>query len=157
MHDDIFREAKVLTHRAQWRCAAIADDPIVIGFRDNGALSLFIGEDEVYHFTTDGAFRRGFWQGSLLKAERGRIVELTRQRHQHETVLARRDLDDADQQDHCTRMHRRFQQLGNVLANGDVTVEAEIGHALPTLDERVRRWLLDQPDTVRVADSPRLI
>ncbi len=94
--EDIMREATGLVDRMEIRCPDCAD-AVVIGFRRQGTLSLFIGQDEVYQFDTHQALRRGYWQGRLLKAEAGRLIELTRHRTSSATQLLRRELSAGEQ------------------------------------------------------------
>ena len=70
-----------------------AGEPIVVGFRRDGALSIFFGDDPVYQFNAAGELRRAYCDGLLFKAVRGRLVSLRRVRGQHDEVqLVRHDL-----------------------------------------------------------------
>ncbi|MCE9608188.1 MAG: hypothetical protein K8U03_25160 [Planctomycetia bacterium] len=92
--EDLLREATALVERVELLDASHEGEPhsIVVGFRRDGAASYFFGSDPVYQFNTRRELRRGFHSGKLLKAERGRLVELTRTRTETETGLERREL-----------------------------------------------------------------
>src|SRR5688500_7447259 len=94
--EDILREAAALVERAELVVPG-ENEPVVIGFRTGGAASVFFGGDPVYQFNSQGELRRAFVRGLLYKAERGRLVELRRERTSHETSLIRRELDAAEQ------------------------------------------------------------
>jgi hypothetical protein len=92
--EDLLREATALIERVE--LATTTHDgvrhTVVVGYRRDGAPSYFFGADPVYQFNAAGELRRGFHGGKLLKAEQGRLVELTRKRTDTETILERREL-----------------------------------------------------------------
>jgi hypothetical protein len=94
--EDLLREATALIERVELLDTSHADQrhTITVGFRRNGAASYFFDADPVYQFDARRELRRGFRRGKLLKAEQGRLVELTRTRTPTETILERRDLSD---------------------------------------------------------------
>src|SRR3954469_16416273 len=99
--EDLLREATALIERIELRprttdlsiaASNLSDEPIVAGFRRDGALSIFFGEDPVYQFNAGGELRRAYFSGKLLKATRGRLVALERVRTEHEVQLMRNEL-----------------------------------------------------------------
>lgn len=155
--EDLIVDAIALVDRAEYSLPWIAAAPIVVGFRKNGALSLFFGEEEVYHFRSDGRLRRGFWHGKLLKAEQGKLVELTRSRRPSETVLAREDLADDRQADHLARLASRLRQLTESLNDGPPAIVREVAATPGGATRRLRDWLARfaaQP--IQIADSSRV-
>jgi len=92
--EDLLREATALVERVELRDDSRDDGPhtIVVGFRRDGAASYFFDADPVYQFNAKRELRRGFHDGKLIKAERGRLVEMTRSRTSTETILERREL-----------------------------------------------------------------
>src|SRR5512134_1308657 len=94
--EDLLREATALVERAELQLPSFAE-PIVVGFRSGGAASFFFGSDPVYQFNSTGQLRRAFVAGKLLKAERGRLVALARERTAEEVALVRTGLDPAEQ------------------------------------------------------------
>src|SRR5204863_2544475 len=70
--EDLLREATALVERIELiPNGSTSDGRIVAGFRRNGALSVFFGEDPVYQFNAAGELRRAYTDGKLLKADRG--------------------------------------------------------------------------------------
>src|ERR1700704_5517811 len=95
--EELLREATALVERVELiPNVAISDGHIVAGFRRNGALSVFFGEDPVYQFNAAGELRRAYTNGKLLKADRGRLAALQRVRTQNEVQLVRHELDETD-------------------------------------------------------------
>src|SRR5690349_25155229 len=95
--EDLLREATALVERAELQIAG-CDEPVVAGFRRNGAFSCyFFGGDPVYQFNTAGELRRAFVAGLLYKAEDGRLIVLHRERDSSQTVLRRRTCDTVEQ------------------------------------------------------------
>lgn len=92
--EDLLREATALVERVE--LSTVTHDgrthSIVVGFRRDGAPSYFFDGDPVFQFNAKRQLRRGFHKGKLIKAEHGRLVEMTRTRTETETVLERRDL-----------------------------------------------------------------
>lgn len=77
--EDLMRDAHALVERAEivWHPD---EPPLIAGKRRAGAVSLFFGEDPVYHFTSEGKLRRAYVAGLLYKAEGGRLFEIERVR-----------------------------------------------------------------------------
>ena len=151
--EDLLREATALVERVELQIAG-CDDPIVAGFRGNGAFSCyFFGGDPVYQFNTAAELRRAFVAGLLYKAEGGHLIVLHRERDASQTVLRRRPCDAAEEQvllaaarEHLRLLQvalqeQRFKVIGEVPIGGDV-----VGH--------VRQWLSTLPADLRVADRP---
>src|SRR3954468_24098136 len=93
--EDLLREATALVERAELNVAGL-EESIVIGFRRDGAASFYFGADPVYQFNAVGQLRRGFVAGRLIKAERGRLVALSRERTENEVALVRHELSTAE-------------------------------------------------------------
>src|SRR5687767_14012240 len=106
--EDLFREATALVERielvpklAKSTASTITagDEPIVAGFRTDGALSSFFCADPVYQFNAAGELRRAYCDGLLFKAVNGRLVSLRRERNEQEVQLARHELSDIEQEE----------------------------------------------------------
>ena len=96
--EDLLREATALSPRAQLRVATEDQSwEVFVGFRKHLALSVYFGEDPVFHFNSFGQLRRAFVNDRLLKAEQGRLIELQSVRSDSSVVLQRRELDDLQQ------------------------------------------------------------
>ena len=162
--EDLFAEAGSMEPRFELRGVPLPDGTIrehaiVVGLR-GGSVSLFDGTSVVDHFDDSGRWRRGFRQGTLLKAERGRPVEMRRVRMGRQvrleaTVLtdAERDLFLADVErrisDLARNWHRLRTQVTRRFPEGDAEQEAAAwGRALLAISR------IQVP--IQVADKPGL-
>jgi hypothetical protein len=124
-----------------------------IGFRGD-SLSLYFGEDPVFHFNVHGQLRRAFIGDELIKAERGRLIGLVRERSPVEVTFRSRQFDVQAEATVVADLDRRLQHLRASLAAGDLSVRGQVppdGDALERL-----RWWLDAHPTVTIAASPRV-
>lgn len=160
--EDLLREATALVERVELRArhqeaaregqSSVTPEPVVIGFRRDGAISFFFGADPVYQFNAQGELRRSFYRGKLIKAEQGRLVELERQREPGAILLLRRELPDGAipwLADVRQQLHELAEQLGSDAYEivGQVPPEADILG-------RVRSWLAQLPVNLPVARRP---
>ncbi len=76
--EDLMAEATALTRRAEW--IPPGEEPVVTGFRNNGAFSIYFGPDPCFHFTPKGELRRAFANGYLFRSEGTTLSRLLRQR-----------------------------------------------------------------------------
>lgn len=153
--EDILREATALVERAELRIDGVAE-PLVFGFRANGALSLFVTQDEVYHFDAEGAWRRGYFQGRLLKAVRGQMVELIRERTEQATVLRSRPLSSREQAEHEARWARRRTWLREAMDEGRCERVGVISASGADPVALLAGWIMEKADPLRIADRPHL-
>lgn len=152
--EDLLRDGRALVPRALWRVELHGREvEALAGFR-NRALSLFFDQDPVYHFNVAGQLRRAFVGGQLIKAERRRLVGLTRVRSAEEVVLARNDLDEAAEQTFLDETASRLAELAAALNAGRFTL---IGQEPPDVDvaSQVAAWLAAH-QSLEVAAAPRL-
>jgi hypothetical protein len=159
--EDLLREATALVERIELipRTAASAvsdnfarDVPIVAGFRADGALSIFIGQDPVYQFNAVGDLRRAYSDGLLFKAVHGRLISLERVRSANEVQLVRHELTDAEQNLFLETMVTRFRVLAYVLATNGVEITGQAPTGVDILG-RVRAWL-DANQQISIAARP---
>ena len=108
--EDLLADATALVHRAKIELPP-GTDPIVLGFRANGALSLFFDPEVAYHFNQHCQIRRVFLHGERYKAEQGQLV--------------------------CVR---RLPGLRNVRLQITAIKPRQLEHILAVLDERLRCW-----------------
>lgn len=150
--EDLMREATALVERIE---IEVNLKPIVVGFRRNGAGSIFFGADPVYQFNADDQLRRAFVDGLLYKAEKGRLVALRRERDAQQVSLLRHELTDSETDAFCASFDARKQSLQFDLENGGGEIVAQV----PTdkdLATRVVEWLANLSYPIRFADSPRV-
>jgi hypothetical protein len=169
--EDLLREATALVERIELapcatgsarlsspKSASAVDESsagnIVAGFRPNGAASIFFGTDPVYQFNAAGELRRAYCGGLLLKASRGHLVSLSRERRENELQLLSHELTDAEQRDFLWQIGKR---LGDLRDNLDAGSYIAIGQVPADVDvlARVRAWLT-KLDAFSIANSPRV-
>jgi hypothetical protein len=139
--EDLLREATALVERIELAPIDRADaQHIVVGFRRDGALSLFFGADPVYQFNAAGELRRAFHDNQLFKAARGRLVALCRSRGESEVQLLRRDLTDDEQALFLSDLTTRLQTFAEQLAAGAFAVVGQVPQNVNVM-ERVHKWL----------------
>jgi hypothetical protein len=150
----MLRDAHALSPRAeiQWRHG---DEPSTafIGFRGD-SLSVYFGEDPVFHFNAQGQLRRAFVGNELIKADHGRLVALARERSESHVALISRQLDAAAEAQVIAELERQLHALRASLAAGDVSVRGQFppdGDAI----QRLRRWF-EAHAAVSIAESPRV-
>jgi len=114
--EDLLREATALVERIELiPKGSTSDGHIVAGFRRNGALSVFFGEDPVYQFNAAGELRRAYTDGKLLKADRGCLAALQRVRTQNQVQLVRHELNEAEIVQFKTRMANHLQAFAELI------------------------------------------
>ncbi len=92
--EDLMAEATALVRRAEF-LDADGRSVLVAGYRRDGSLSLYLGEDPVYHFDRDGRLKRAFVDGLLYRTQQTTLARLTRDRSKPDHVgLLRHDLGD---------------------------------------------------------------
>jgi hypothetical protein len=142
--EDLLREATALVERVELRLAGDGSEEsqskVVIGFRANGSLSVFFGEDPVYQFNAAGELRRAYCDGRLFKADRGRLVSLERQRQHGVVQLLSRDLSNAEQTSFAATMQECLRRLSDGLEHGAYSVAGQVPAESDVLS-RVRHWL----------------
>jgi len=152
--ENLLRDARALTPRVLLRISLDGSDvELLAGFRGS-SLSLYYGEDPVYHFNAAGELRRAYVEGQLIKAETGNLVFLRRQPNDAETVLQRQATDSAAERAFLGEMQRRLDQLRTAISGQQYEVLGEApsgGEALPLL----AAWL-DANWGVIIAASPRV-
>lgn len=164
--EDLMREATALVERAELR---LADDEagIVVGFRTDGAGTIFIGADLVYQFNSRCELRRAYAEllardsdsaterGSLIKAEFGRLVALRRQRSPERTWLVRHELGPDEVRAFLDHLRGHFARILERFADRSVEIVAQIP---PDADlvARINTWMRVIVDDVRIADVPHV-
>jgi hypothetical protein len=152
--EDLLREATALVERIELAPASDSHaEHIVVGFRVNGAISFFFGADPVYQFNAAGELRRAFCDGVLIKAVRGRLVSLSRERHENETQLLSRELSNVEQQRFMANLRTRLHAIASELIANQLTIVGQLPEQADVIG-RVRKWLAEF-DGQSIANSPR--
>ena len=153
--EDLLRDATALVPRIMLRLQR-DDSPceVFVGFRKEGAVSLYFDDDPVYHFNSAGELRRAFVDDRLVKAEQGRLVAMQPRRTEQSTDLVRHELSDEEREEFCKSasdriawfraelVAERYELVGQVPEDGDAL-------------SRVAEWL-ENLNGIRVAQSPRV-
>lgn len=159
--EDLLREATALVERIELvpssayalvSTNAAPDRTIVAGFRSNGALSVFLSDDEVYHFNGVAELRRAYLGGHLYKAARGELVELTRVRTAEQVELRSRTLNAREQDAFINRMKDRLSALKSDLTAGKLAAHRQVPLDADALS-RLRVWLTEHT-AYSIADRP---
>jgi len=150
--EDLLREATALAERAELQIPG-ESEPVTVGFRRDGSLSLFFGADPVYQFNTAGELRRAFADSLLYKAERGRLVSLRRERSECEVALVRRELSSDETEAFLTEAGARLLRLGKALQSGQFQLLGQVP-ADGDVAVRVSNWLNALPAVLAIAFRP---
>lgn len=113
--EDLMAEATALTRRAEW--IPPGEEPVVTGFRNNGAFSIYFGPDPCFHFTPKGELRRAFANGYLFRSEGTTLSRLLRQREElpAKVELLRSDLGSEELNDFWNDIRSRLERFQNWL------------------------------------------
>ena len=149
--EDLLREATALVERIE---LASSDQHIVAGFRRDGSLSIFFGEDPVYQFNAAGELRRAYSSGRLLKASNGRLVVLNRVRTEHAVQLVRHELSRKEEAEFVRQMSELLRSFAQLIEANDLEVVGQVPDGADVLG-RVKASLatLGEP---RIAARPNV-
>jgi hypothetical protein len=123
--EDLMRDAAALRQRVELLVDGFSE-PVFAGFKSNGSLSVYIGQDPVYQFDRDGRLRRAYAAGLLYRTQGTTLATLRRERTETETVLVRRDLSVAQCEAFLAEMRDTLGSLLESLQSGRFTVQAMI-------------------------------
>ncbi len=151
--EDLLRDATAYVERAMLSVPDFAEE-IFVGFRRTGDMSLYVDQDPVYHFNASGQLRRAFWDGTLLKAEHGRLVRLTRERTAGEVHLCRQELSETEAAALCERVRQDLATIRAALAAGSVRITGQVPPQANPL-RRFAAWLGEIQD-LKIASAPNV-
>jgi hypothetical protein len=152
--EDLLAEATALVERAEFQIAA-EPAPVVIGFRRNGAASVYFGQDVAYQFNPANQLRRAFVDNRLFKADRGRLSSLVRIRTENEVQLVRHDLDPTEMDAIVAQIGARIARLRDEILSGRAQVLRQVPES-GDVTARIVTWLRQLGDPVEIAHSPRV-
>ena len=151
--EDLLLDATALVERIEFASTESRNsEHVVLGFRADGAMSIYFGTDPVYHFNRKGELRRAFCQGRLVKAEKERLVSMRRLRLEREVVLLRHDLNDEEQSGFLSDMQTRLCELKEQCTQKELVTVGQVP-ADADIIGRAMQWLADH-NNVRIACSP---
>ena len=152
--EDLLREATALVQRAEVEIAGI-EDHVIIGFRRDGAGSIYVGNDTAYQFNSKGQLRRGFDHGRLIKAEKGKLVSLNRRRNEGQVQLVRHDLNEHETEKYMTQVHGLVSILRQAINQNRFTLIGKVP-ADADLVSLICGWLESLGPRIPIAGSPRV-
>ncbi len=151
--EDLLREATALVERIELATGTGGGSrSVVLGFRSNGALSVYFSADLAYHFNSQGELRRAFVGGRLIKAEQGTLVALERVRREAEVQLLRQPLEKEQQASFMAVMQEELRWLRQFGAGGLLTVVGQVPADANVLG-RTLDWVTRHAE-IQVAESP---
>ncbi|HEX4146951.1 MAG TPA: hypothetical protein VHY91_25865 [Pirellulales bacterium] len=150
--ENLIAEATALVERVELLLAG-EPEPAVAGFRRDGSASLFFGDDPVYQFNARGQLRRAFVDGRLYKADAGRLVEVTRRRHDDRIQLAGRELTADESAEFIAALRTRLDDFGEKLASGQVRASAQVPPHADVI-ARLGQWLVARSGAIEIANRP---
>ena len=151
--EDLLRDGKQMLLRAE---CVIDDVVVVIGFRSQGQVSVYVGPDPVFQFNSSMELRRVFHQGKRYAAIQGRLCELVRKSQRDRVSFESQDIL-ADVEAVIMRL------LDSSLARIRVALETletpmegwEIaGGQEGDFRNRLTDWMTNIPVSVVIADTP---
>jgi hypothetical protein len=120
--EDPMRELVALTERVELT-GEEGSPTIVAGFRPDGRLSIYFGEDPYYQFDAEGRFRRAFVDGRLFRTQGASLAALTRSGG---AVLVRHDLVVDELEAFLADMLKRLGCLREALRAGHLMVIRQV-------------------------------
>jgi len=135
--EGLMRELVALSERVELQGPALADR-IVAGFRRDGCLSIYFGDDCCYQFDPVGRLRRALIDGRLFRTQGNGLAALTHGRNADETVLIRHDLDSAELEQFVGRMVERLRALHDAFASGRLQVTRQVPSDASVVERLVR-------------------
>jgi hypothetical protein len=152
--EDLLREATALVERAELKVAGF-EEPIVVGFRRDGSASFYFGADPVYQFNSALELRRAYIGGVLYKAERGRLVSLTRERGEAAVLLNRTDIGENDTAAIVGHLRDQLSTLAGALSKSQLSILGQVP-ADADVVKRILDWLAELPERVSIARAPNV-
>ncbi len=152
--EDLLAEATALVERVEFELLP-SGVRVVLGFRRDGAASIYFGEEPAWHFNTAGELRRAYANGRLYKAERGALVALDRRRTERETQLIRHELTAAETTALVDGLRQSVVELAAAIDGGRYKLLGQLPADGDTL-ARARPLLSRLAAQVTIAASPRV-
>lgn len=150
--EDLLREATALVQRAEFQLPGEAE-PFVAGFRRDGSFSLYCGGDQVVQFNSAGQLRRGYFDGKLLKADKGKLVWLTRERTAEAVLLHSRELAAAEVTQTLERSSQLVTRFCAALAAGTFSLTGQVPPE-ENIVPRILAWRAALPLPLQIAPAP---
>lgn len=151
--EDLLAEATALVRRAELLPSDAGRPNIVVGFRANGAASVYFSPDCALHFNSQHALRRAYLDGQMLVAERGQLFALERHRTASAVELLRRELPTDETAALLTTSAQRLRSLGAELTNGALRLGRSVWEPGDATSDIIA-WIDSLPDSLEIAAEP---
>lgn len=150
--EDLLRDATALKKRIAFRTPDGGE--VFVGFRASCAASIYLDQDPAYHFNSAGQLRRAYVDGYLLKAVRGQLVRMHRQRPGGEVQLVSRPLNKTETGRLLEKVLRELQTVRDALRDQKYLIVGEVPKD-SDVQNLALDWLEQQCEqAVEVAPSP---
>ena len=153
--EDLLRDATAFTHRIEFRTTdSKFSGTVFVGFRTNGAVSLYFDQDPVYHFNSQRQIRRAYYQGRFIKSEQGRLVALDTTRTETAVEMHRHEMTADECQQFCSLLMERFDVLIKQIQQNQIEILGTVPKGDAVI-EQLQTWLCDFTD-IQIAETPRV-
>ena len=136
--EDPMREAVALTERIEFRWSN--GPTVVAGYRRNGFLSVYFGEEPYYQFDAAARLRRARVGDRLFRTEGSRLAALTRVKEPAASLLVRHDLDPVELEEFRRMMLEQLRALHDAVAGGQIEVLRQVPPDAPIVERLVRSF-----------------
>ena len=155
--EDLLSEATAMPERGELTVPG-ESAAVFVGFRRDGAASIYLGEDPVLHFDTHGRLRRMYFSSEQIVAQRGRLVGYLRSPSTSPPQARRmtahlRPLSADQQRQMLSAVEPRLQRVLRTVADGTARWT---GSTVPTdqLRQRLASLAAATADGIRLAQRP---
>jgi len=153
--EDLLAEAKNLVERVSLQVPPpLGPEETVAGFRRDGSLAIYFGQQRVYQFTSGGELRRAYVDGLLYKAQAGVLISMSRERTSEAVNLVSTPLATGATNEFLAQMTSCLTGLQRVLEAGDYVLQGQVP-ADGMVIERLLAWLVAHVGNTSIASSPR--
>ncbi|PHS15996.1 MAG: hypothetical protein COA78_04370 [Blastopirellula sp.] len=153
--EDLLKEATGLVRRAEYQIPGFPGS-VVIGFRKVGAMSLFLDQDPVYQFNTQGELRRAFVDGLLFKSEDGKLISMRRERPAGESNLVSQTLAEPAQTAFIQSATARLKQIETALSTQEFQLIGKVTDSTE-VHEDFLDWMQQHGQEIVVAQRPNVV
>ena len=150
--EDLLRDAIGYVRRVEFT-SPDRKEPVFCGFRECGALSIYVGQDNVLQFNTDGELRRAFWRDRILASYRRTLHWLDRSDGQ--VRLTRTRLSDDDSSAFVASAKNWLRQLHQELAEKKLTIRGQVPEEADVAGQ-IFDWLRHRNEDLCLAMHPGL-
>lgn len=157
--EDILREATALVNRIELRSTDGSwKSTVHVGFRRDQSIAFFFGAEPVYQFNVQHQFRRAYFNGLLLKAENGKIVQLRRQREAGQLMLLRKQWNSHQQEEFLRVLQHDLMHLKDLGQSGMLEICGTVveGGTAEELLLSILDWIEVHVVDIQIANVPNV-